>query len=186
MATQGAVACTALGAAAARQQLGCSTSGRPAAAPTSPVPAGCLRTARRPVSCCGSMHLQNSRVCLTAQLTCVCSQRLLGATVQPLYLLPLSSQLARPATQPWLAAQHVAAPWQQRQRPPAAAGRPGRRPPALSVVCEAAAGQHTPPPHADYQAKAGDSAVLQRPLKSELLPEEIHNVFGYPRNLKEK
>ncbi|KAI7836721.1 hypothetical protein COHA_009419 [Chlorella ohadii] len=34
--------------------------------------------------------------------------------------------------------------------------------------------------------KAGDSAVLQRPLKSELLPEEIHNVFGYPRNLKER
>ncbi|KAL4446799.1 hypothetical protein ABPG77_008043 [Micractinium sp. CCAP 211/92] len=130
MGTLGVVACSTLGATAARQQSGCSTSGRVAAAPAaSLVPAGDLRTARRP---------------------------------------------------------HAAAPWQQRQRPPAAAGRPSRRPPVLSVVCEAAAGQHTPPPHADYQAKAGDSAVLQRPLKSELLPEEIHNVFGYPRNLKDK
>lgn len=39
--------------------------------------------------------------------------------------------------------------------------------------------------HADYQAKAGDSTVLQRPLKSELLPTEIRNVFGFPRNLRE-
>ncbi|KAL4434088.1 hypothetical protein ABPG75_000529 [Micractinium tetrahymenae] len=143
MATLGAVACTALGAAAARQQPGCSTSGRTGATPAAAlVPASDLRMARR--------------------------------------------LLSRPSTQP-RAAQHAAAPWQQRRRPPAAAGRPARRPPALSVVCEAAAaGQHTPPAHADYQAKAGDSAVLQRPLKSELLPEEIHNVFGYPRNLKDK
>ena len=59
-----------------------------------------------------------------------------------------------------------------------------RRPPALTVVCAAAA--PGAPLHADYAAKAGDSAVLQRPLKSELLPEEIHNVFGSPRNLKER
>lgn len=52
------------------------------------------------------------------------------------------------------------------------------------MVCAAAA--PGAPLHADYAAKAGDSAVLQRPLKSELLPEEIHNVFGYPRNLKER
>ena len=39
--------------------------------------------------------------------------------------------------------------------------------------------------HADYQAKAGDSTVLQRPLKAELLPTEIRNVFGFPRNLRE-
>lgn len=39
--------------------------------------------------------------------------------------------------------------------------------------------------HADYQAKAGDSSVLQRPLKSELLPSEIRDVFGFPRNLRE-
>lgn len=50
---------------------------------------------------------------------------------------------------------------------------------------------HNPPPfitranHADYAANAGDDAVLQRPLKSELLPEEIVNVFGYPRDLRE-
>lgn len=40
--------------------------------------------------------------------------------------------------------------------------------------------------HADYQAKAGDSSVLQRPLKSELLPSEIRNVFGFPRNVRER
>lgn len=39
--------------------------------------------------------------------------------------------------------------------------------------------------HADYAANAGDDAVLQRPLKSELFPEEIVNVFGYPRDLRE-
>lgn len=40
--------------------------------------------------------------------------------------------------------------------------------------------------HADYAAKATDGAVLQRPLKSELMPTEIKDVFGYPRNLKER
>lgn len=55
---------------------------------------------------------------------------------------------------------------------------PPRRAPALMVLCTGV--------HADYQAKAGDSAVLQRPLKAELLPEEIHNVFSYPRNLKDR
>ncbi|KAL4518747.1 hypothetical protein Ndes2437B_g00828 [Nannochloris sp. 'desiccata'] len=39
--------------------------------------------------------------------------------------------------------------------------------------------------HADYQAKAGDSTVLQRPLKAELLPSEVRNVFSFPRNLRE-
>lgn len=72
---------------------------------------------------------------------------------------------------------------QQQQQRHGQAARP-RRPPALTVVCAAAA--PGAPLHADYAAKAGDSAVLQRPLKSELLPEEIHNVFGYPRNLKER
>lgn len=37
--------------------------------------------------------------------------------------------------------------------------------------------------HADYAAKAGDSAVLQRPLRAELHPEEIKQVFGYRRDL---
>lgn len=54
------------------------------------------------------------------------------------------------------------------------AGR--RRSAAFSVVCI----------HADYAAKATDGAVLQRPLKVELMPSEIKDVFGFPRNLKEK
>lgn len=54
------------------------------------------------------------------------------------------------------------------------------RPPALQVVF-AQAGVH-----ADYQAKATDDAVLRRPLKMELRPEEITSVFGYPRDLAEK
>jgi hypothetical protein len=65
-----------------------------------------------------------------------------------------------------------------------------RRPPCQRLRCQATqAGPQEAAPstaRADYAAKAGDSAVLQRPLKSELLPDEIHNVFGYPRNLKEK
>ncbi|KAI3434801.1 hypothetical protein D9Q98_002859 [Chlorella vulgaris] len=64
-----------------------------------------------------------------------------------------------------------------------------RRPPGLTVVCQAAAaGQPgaAPAVHADYVAKAGDAAVLQRPLKAELQSEEIQNVFGYPRNLRDK
>ena len=85
-----------------------------------------------------------------------------------------------------LAAPAAAVRWrspQQQQPAPAQQRGPGRGA-ALRVVCQAApAGA---PLHADYAAKAGDSAVLQRPLKSELLPEEIHNVFGYPRNLKDK
>ncbi|CAL8463887.1 g3422 [Coccomyxa elongata] len=39
---------------------------------------------------------------------------------------------------------------------------------------------------ADYAATASDSSVLQRPLKDELTPEEVRNVFDYPRNLPEK
>lgn len=39
---------------------------------------------------------------------------------------------------------------------------------------------------ADYAASASDSSVLQRPLKEELLPEDVRNVFDYPRNLKDK
>ena len=38
---------------------------------------------------------------------------------------------------------------------------------------------------ADYQARAGDSSVLHRPLKSELLPSEVRDVFGFPRNFRE-
>lgn len=91
----------------------------------------------------------------------------------------------------------MAAPTPHRQQQPHAA-QPARRvlrvrlarPPGLDLLCQALpAGQQqgaTPPVHADYAAKAGDSAVLQRPLKAELLPEEIQNVFGYPRNLKDK
>lgn len=40
--------------------------------------------------------------------------------------------------------------------------------------------------HADYIAKAGDEPVLQRPLKADLLPHEIKNVFSYPRNLQQR
>ena len=39
---------------------------------------------------------------------------------------------------------------------------------------------------ADYAATAADSSVLRRPLKEELSPEEVQNVFDYPRNLHEK
>ena len=39
---------------------------------------------------------------------------------------------------------------------------------------------------ADYAATASDSSILQRPLKEELTPEEVRNVFDYPRNLGEK
>ena len=39
---------------------------------------------------------------------------------------------------------------------------------------------------ADYVASATDSDVLQRPIKEELKPHEVKNVFGYPRNLKQK
>ena len=39
---------------------------------------------------------------------------------------------------------------------------------------------------ADYAATAADSCVLRRPLKEELSPEEVKNVFDYPRNLHEK
>jgi hypothetical protein len=39
---------------------------------------------------------------------------------------------------------------------------------------------------ADYAATASDSSVLQRPLKEELSPEDVRNVFDYPRNLHEK
>jgi calcium-dependent protein kinase len=40
--------------------------------------------------------------------------------------------------------------------------------------------------HADYKAKSGDSSVLQKPLRSELSASEVRNVFGFPRNMKEK
>ena len=40
--------------------------------------------------------------------------------------------------------------------------------------------------HADYQAKATDSEVLKKPLKAELQSHEIRNVFGYPRNLRDR
>lgn len=53
------------------------------------------------------------------------------------------------------------------------------RPPALRVVLAQGV-------HADYQAKATDDAVLRRPLKMELQPEEITEVFGYARDLSDK
>ncbi len=40
--------------------------------------------------------------------------------------------------------------------------------------------------HADYSAKAGDSDVLQKPLKCELSPSEVRNVFGFGRNIRDK
>eukprot|EP00798_Chlamydomonas_sp_ICE-L_P021458 gene21458-28430_t len=38
----------------------------------------------------------------------------------------------------------------------------------------------------DYKANLYDPAVLQYPARAELEPEEITNVFGYPRNFEEK
>ena len=38
----------------------------------------------------------------------------------------------------------------------------------------------------DYAATASDSRVLQRPLREELRPREILNVFDHPRNLRER
>ncbi len=120
---------------------------------------------------------------------------LLARAHAPSRLLAPALQLVRTAAH-LAAAQHPRLGWrpaeqqrqqheqqQQHEQRHVAAPR-SRRPPALTVVCAAAA--PGAPLHADYAAKAGDSAVLQRPLKSELLPEEIHNVFGYPRNLKER
>lgn len=40
--------------------------------------------------------------------------------------------------------------------------------------------------HADYSAKAGDSDVLQKPLKCELAASEVRDVFGFPRNLRDR
>ena len=40
--------------------------------------------------------------------------------------------------------------------------------------------------HADYAAKATDNEVLKKPLKSELSAHEVRNVFGFPRNLRDK
>lgn len=40
--------------------------------------------------------------------------------------------------------------------------------------------------HADYSAKAGDSDVLQKPLKCELAASEVRNVFGFHRNLRDR
>lgn len=40
--------------------------------------------------------------------------------------------------------------------------------------------------HADYEAKAGDSSVLQRPLKAELSASEVRDVFGFPRDLHQR
>lgn len=40
--------------------------------------------------------------------------------------------------------------------------------------------------NADYTATASDSRVLQRPLREELRPREITNVFDHPRNLRER
>ena len=37
----------------------------------------------------------------------------------------------------------------------------------------------------DYAAVESDSAVLKRPLKDNLTAEEVKNVFGYSRDLRE-
>lgn len=38
----------------------------------------------------------------------------------------------------------------------------------------------------DYSAKVGDSDILQKPLKCELTASEVRNVFGFPRNVRDK
>ena len=38
----------------------------------------------------------------------------------------------------------------------------------------------------DYAPSGADDGVLQRPLKEELSPAEMANVFGYPRDLRRK
>ena len=57
--------------------------------------------------------------------------------------------------------------------------RSTRRAPAFRVL--SATQQNT-----DYKAKAGDAAILEQAPKTELAPEEVKNVFGFPRDLKEK
>ena len=52
-----------------------------------------------------------------------------------------------------------------------------RRGPGLQIHCQL---------RADYAATACDSSVLRRPLKEELQPEDVKNVFDFPRNLHEK
>jgi hypothetical protein len=64
--------------------------------------------------------------------------------------------------------------WQQQQ---GYGGRGARTAAGLRVHCVL---------RADYAATAADSCVLRRPLKDELTPEEVKNVFDYPRNLHEK
>ena len=44
------------------------------------------------------------------------------------------------------------------------------------------------PPRAggDYAPSATDPSVLQKPLRGELDPEDLYNVFGYQRDLRKK
>ncbi|CAL5222918.1 g5351 [Coccomyxa viridis] len=52
-----------------------------------------------------------------------------------------------------------------------------RKAPGLQIHCVL---------RADYAATACDSSVLRRPLKEELQPADVRNVFDFPRNLQEK
>ncbi len=57
-----------------------------------------------------------------------------------------------------------------------ASWQPSRRPVGLCTFAV----------HTDYTAKEGDGAVLQRPLKAELLADEVVDVFGFSRGLHQK
>ena len=41
-------------------------------------------------------------------------------------------------------------------------------------------------PAVDYAPSPTDDSILQLPLKQELLPEDMTNVFGYPRDLRRR
>lgn len=64
-----------------------------------------------------------------------------------------------------------------RRRPKRPRGSCSRKAPALQIHCLL---------RADYAATASDSSVLRRPLKEELRPGDVKNVFDFPRNLLEK
>ena len=38
----------------------------------------------------------------------------------------------------------------------------------------------------DYAPSPTDDSILQMPLKQELMPEDMTNVFGYPRDLRRR
>lgn len=69
----------------------------------------------------------------------------------------------------------------------------GRQSRAAVLRCTATAVAAPPPTssykkakiHQDYAAVDSDSAVLKRPLKDVLTAEEVKDVFGYPRDLRD-